>query len=240
MQHVFRVVDLETTGLDPERDGICEFASVDVAVDTATGESEVIAYCQQITNPGQPIPASASAIHHLTDEDVADAPSPMDWLARAAQHPGPLVAHNAEFERAFFECHGINNATWLCTQRLAKHLLPGLESYSNQFLRYHLGLIAPGAKGMPAHRALADCYVTAALLGNLLARDHGCPSIRALIDYADQPVALERMMFGRYRGRRWEEVPTDYLRWMQRQADGWDRDTEHTLELELQNRCVTV
>ncbi len=58
-------LDLETTGVDTSRDRIVELSLVKVTPD---GEKEVKT---RRLNPEMHIPESASAIHHITDEDVA-------------------------------------------------------------------------------------------------------------------------------------------------------------------------
>ena len=65
---VVRVIDIETTGIDPASDAIIEIASVDLVRGggIANARSTYVA-------PGQRIPAVSSAVHHLTDEDVRDA-----------------------------------------------------------------------------------------------------------------------------------------------------------------------
>jgi len=60
--------DLETTGIDTARDRIVEISLVKVMPD-----GEEIVKTRRI-NPGIPIPAEATAIHHITDDDVKDCP----------------------------------------------------------------------------------------------------------------------------------------------------------------------
>ena len=62
-------LDLETTGIDPAKDRIVEISLVKVFPD---GEREVKT---RRINPGIPIPPSATAIHHISDEDVKDCPT---------------------------------------------------------------------------------------------------------------------------------------------------------------------
>ena len=62
------IFDLETTGIDIARDRIVEISMVKVMPD-----GEEIVRTRRI-NPGMPIPAEATAIHGITDEDVKDCP----------------------------------------------------------------------------------------------------------------------------------------------------------------------
>lgn len=61
--------DLETTGLEITRDAIVEISMIKVLPDGTEIEKT------RRLNPGRPIPAEATAVHHITDEDVAECPS---------------------------------------------------------------------------------------------------------------------------------------------------------------------
>lgn len=61
--------DLETTGVDTSRDRIVEISMVKVMPD-----GEEIVKTRRI-NPEMHIPAEATEIHHITDEDVKDCPT---------------------------------------------------------------------------------------------------------------------------------------------------------------------
>ena len=61
--------DLETTGVDISRDRIVEISMAKVMPD-----GELIVRTRRI-NPTVPIPKEATAIHHITDEDVKDCPT---------------------------------------------------------------------------------------------------------------------------------------------------------------------
>lgn len=61
--------DLETTGTDILRDRIVEISIIKVFPD-GRDEQRTLR-----VNPGRPIPAEATAIHHITDADVADKPA---------------------------------------------------------------------------------------------------------------------------------------------------------------------
>ena len=61
-------IDIEATGISPQADRIVELAIIKLMPD-GTEESHVWR-----VNPGMPIPPEAIAIHHITDEDVANSP----------------------------------------------------------------------------------------------------------------------------------------------------------------------
>jgi DNA polymerase-3 subunit epsilon len=61
-------IDLETTGLHPHSDRIVELSILKIHPD---GTKE---YHSRRINPGVPIPPEATAVHGITDDDVADKP----------------------------------------------------------------------------------------------------------------------------------------------------------------------
>jgi DNA polymerase III subunit epsilon len=89
-------IDVEATGLDPAEDRIVEVACVVFA----RGEVERHTW---FVNPGRPISAEAQAVHHISDDDVRDAPPFSGIMERLVEVLGRGVplAYNAEFDRAF-------------------------------------------------------------------------------------------------------------------------------------------
>src|SRR5262249_48851739 len=123
-QIVLRVIDIETTGTNPETDAIIEIASVDL-----TPEGNLVNLMQAFVNPGRPIPPHVSAVHHIVDEDVANAPD----LATAIERfrgADVYAAHNAAFDRSFIAASGIDLCpapqgeppAWVCTYKCALRL----------------------------------------------------------------------------------------------------------------------
>jgi DNA polymerase III subunit epsilon len=77
------ILDVETTGLDTDTDRIVELAVL-------CHEPQFIHHHLFRLNPGEPIPARATAVHGITDDDVIDMPSfgeiaqdLLDWLYEA-------------------------------------------------------------------------------------------------------------------------------------------------------------
>ena len=184
-----------------------------------------------LVNPGIPIPPTASAVHHLTDEHVRGAPTLDELTERlvAQAQDAVLVAHNADFDKSFLPA--LADKKWICTMRLAKHLFPLAPSYSNQALRYWLKLNVPDS-GLPPHRAKSDATVTAILFTELLGRyvnqegDHG---VDALIDFVNKPITVERMPFGKHKDMELSKVPRDYLQWMLKNCE-LDYDLRYSIK----------
>jgi exodeoxyribonuclease X len=123
---IIRVVDLETTGLDLD-DEVVEIGAVDL--DICTGDIRDVA--SQIIRPGKSIPPQASAIHHLTDADVANAPS---WSAAwpqvftADQNVIALAAHNASFDSKWISSDLLAGKPFICTHKASLRLWPDAPS----------------------------------------------------------------------------------------------------------------
>ncbi len=226
---IFLILDTETTGIDHEKDRVIEIGFA------ATNLQNLLGDGSQLVNPGVPISAEASACHHMVDEDVEDC-LPLEEVLAAMSEDWALwgeacayVAHNAPFDRGFLP--KLTDKPWLDTYRMSKRYLPELPHHANQFLRYHLRLDVP--RDIPAHRALGDCIVTAALLRYLLtgpaAGDFERLGVAEFVKFVDGPLLLSTVNFGKHAGKKWAEVPRDYLAWMLR-TGGFDPDTTHTAE----------
>jgi exodeoxyribonuclease X len=123
---LIRVIDIETTGIDPTTDTIIEIASVDMVRDG--GITNAI---DTLVQPGRPIPPGASAVHHIVDEDVQNAPTLAEVIDRF-RGAAYYVAHNCEFECSFFAAQGIELGPWICTYKCALRVWPELDGHSNQ------------------------------------------------------------------------------------------------------------
>ena len=91
------VLDTETTGLDYTRERIIEFAAVRLENGKIKDEF------QTLINPQQHIRKSSMAVHGITQEMVADAPTEEEILPKILEFIGdyPIVAHNAIFDYSF-------------------------------------------------------------------------------------------------------------------------------------------
>ncbi len=91
------LLDVETTGRDASVDRIVEIGIV------VGRHGDVVARYNWLINPGMPIPAEVSAVHHITDEMVADKPRFEAIASEVAQALRGCVpaAYNAQFDRAF-------------------------------------------------------------------------------------------------------------------------------------------
>lgn len=199
---IIRCIDFETTGIPTPEDkhAIVEIGWCDLK-DGEVGEPSAV-----LCNPGRPIPHEAMAVHHITDEmiDVGNASGDLSVLGE----PAYFAAHHADFERQFFE----TLIPLICTWKVALRLWPDASSHSLQFLRYHLGLpVRLDLAAMP-HRAGPDAYVCAHLMRRIINDDRA--SIDDMIRWSSGHALLPRCPMGKHRGKKWEDVPSDYLQWV--------------------------
>lgn len=81
-------------------------------------------------NPWQIIPDEITHLTHITQEHVADAPTPAEALRKLVEFVGdvPLVAHNAAFDRTFvtktLEGEPLQENVWIDSLDLARNCAP--------------------------------------------------------------------------------------------------------------------
>lgn len=160
------VLDIETTGLSPENDGITEIAAVRLS-DGAEFES--------LVNPNQPIPPKISRLTGITDAMVREAEPLGNVLKRLDAFMGEnpvLIGHNVKFDYSFLKTgffremkKGCIFTSWtkedllgIDTLFLAKKLHPELPHKDLDTVTKYYGI-----HNTRAHRALADTLATAGL-----------------------------------------------------------------------------
>ncbi len=154
----FVVVDVETTGTDPEMADLVEVAAVRVKGGKITDRWSTY------VNPGRPI--VGNQMHGITDKDVKGGPSPLEAARKALDFVGdaPLVGHSVGFDIGFLEAAlgdgtRIEKGRYLDTLVIAREGYPDLENYKLPTLAALFGV-----ELKESHRALPDAEATANLL----------------------------------------------------------------------------
>jgi DNA polymerase-3 subunit epsilon/ATP-dependent DNA helicase DinG len=155
-------LDLETTGLNPERDAIIEVAAVRVR------QGRVVDEFQTLVRPTVQLPVRVRQITGLSPEALADAPAMEEVWAAVLAFLGedPLVGHSISHDLQFLSRHGaLLEQPALDTFELASILVPEATRYTLGHLLALLELPTP-----PLHRALADAHAHHLLFAALLDR----------------------------------------------------------------------
>jgi DNA polymerase III subunit epsilon len=176
----FAVVDVETTGSRAAgQDRVME-----IAVVLLHGSRREVVF-DSLVNPRAPIPPRVAALTGITPQLVARAPE-FDVIADqllTVLAGRVFVAHNARFDWGFLTAEMQRNrglgltGSRLCTVRLARRLLPQLDSASLDSLTFFFGL-----ENQARHRAGGDAIATAEVLERLLllAREKGARTLADL------------------------------------------------------------
>ena len=152
----FCVVDLETTGLSPDKgSGIIEVGGVLIE------EGRIGDTFEQFTDPGHSIPEEITQITGITNDDIQGAPPTesvlddfMDFIEDTI-----LIAHNARFDLSFLHTYSPRTIDhdYIDTLRLARQLLD-TDKNSLGYLAEQFDLSLENA-----HRATDDALATAEL-----------------------------------------------------------------------------
>ncbi|WP_392432801.1 3'-5' exonuclease [Yersinia sp. HM-2024] len=157
------ILDTETTGLS----GIAEI--IEISIIDCTGK----VLLNTLVKPRALIPDEATAIHGITNEMVAAAPTWRDihWQLMALIHTRTLVIYNVDFDvRLILQTAGINGCGFgflelntVCAMRNYAEYYGQWDEKRNKFKWQSLSNAAKQQgvviEGTP-HRALSDCKTT--------------------------------------------------------------------------------
>jgi DNA polymerase-3 subunit epsilon/exodeoxyribonuclease X len=227
--------DTETTGLEAN-DHLCAIGLID---------GNDVHY--ELINPLKKVPPAASAIHHITNEMLKEAPvfALSKSYEKLLELNGPetiIVSHNAPFDLVMLQKEGI---TWqgrvIDTLKCSKALMDDLEGYSLQFLRYELRLYRHKAEvfgdygiDIVPHHPLSDALHAKMIYEYLL----DLADEETLIAMSQSRVLLMRLPFGKYAKRRIVEIALKdaaYLKWMLESLMDMDEDLRYSIEHHLRD-----
>lgn len=228
LEPIIRVIDVETTGMEPPAEvielGTCDLSLVDNVWTVGAPTSRLFGVTAS--------PPETRAIHHIGMADVAGLP-PFDPTI-ALDGAGIIAGHNVEFELRWLPAVAV---PVLCTLKAALRVWTDAPGHSNGTLRYWLedrGLLSlDPALAMPPHRAGPDAYVTAHVLKALL--ETGVTA-REMAGWTREPKVMPVCPIGQHRGKPWPAVDAGFLHWMLRQPD-MDPDLHWNARRELDRRA---
>ncbi len=228
-QDIFVCIDCESTGLDTDKDRVVEVAAARFTFDKILNQYETL------VNPECPIPQISQDIHNISAEMVADKPKIGEVL------PGLLkmieghiiIGHGITFDISLLAAEAkrcqipskIHQARFIDTLRLAR-LYGESPVNSLDMLRQHFNIEAQGT-----HRAMSDVLVNIEVFKFLTKK---FKTTEEIFKALEKPIKLKTMPLGKHKGRRFDEIPIEYLLWAERKD--FDQDLLFSIRSELKQR----
>lgn len=154
-------IDIETTGLNDERDAIIEIGAVKFKGHRVEDE------WTSLVNPGRHIPEFIIALTGISDVEVRNAPRLKEVARELEAFVGdaPVLGHNIRFDLGFIQKQAgvLQYNAIINTYEIAAVVMPAASRYNLGALGKQLGILLPAT-----HRALDDARVTMAAFNKLL------------------------------------------------------------------------
>jgi len=233
-------VDIESTGIDLEKDRIIQLAFL-------KKEGEQIEVYNDLCYTDLQMSYSAMGVHHITPEMLEEKYWPYETdayrtLEKANIDENYFVTHGNELDIKMLEHEGLElRMKCIDTDKCARHLLTDAEDYKLQTLRYQYGLYRKerveaerlGIGELKAHDALSDAFVDYLLFELLMEKVND--DADKLVKLTETPILLEKITFGKYKNKNltFEELfatdPGDFIWMYTHLAREWP-DLEYTVE----------
>lgn len=228
-KEIFICLDCESTGLLPETDRMIEVAAARFTFD------EVLQEFETLVNAECDIPETSQDIHKISKEMLEGKPKVPEILPQLLKMISGhiLVGHGIGFDIALIAAEAkrhqipcqIEQQPYLDTLRMAR-LYGESPINSLQHLRQHFNIQPEGA-----HRAMSDVIVNIEVFKQL-AKPY--QTTEELFRILQKPIRLKAMPLGKHKGRRFDEIPLEYLQWAERKD--FDQDLLFSIRCELRNR----
>lgn len=160
----FISLDLETTGLDPQKSEIIEIAGIKFCKDKELERFH--SFCR----PSGQIPSEATKVHGLTEEMLHQESSFSEVYPHLLKflENSILVIQNSVFDASFLNQSAANigeifpNFPVFCTLQMTRKLFPRMERYNLGALRKHFNITKTleRSEQKEFHEALDDAYAT--------------------------------------------------------------------------------
>lgn len=180
----FAVIDFETSGLSPNKGD----RAIEVGI-VLIENGKITKKFDSLINPGFSITPKITQITTITNEMLKKAPSANDVFLKVHDfiRGAVLVAHNANFDKKFFEyeMNRLNlkeNHTFLCSLLLSRRLYQWAPDHKLITL---VDILNIGEEGT-FHRALSDALMTAKLFNRI------CSDLSSLYEDKIDPKFIEK------------------------------------------------
>ncbi len=154
-------LDTETTGLSPNTEQIIELGMVSASFSPSAKKLVSIdRIFSEYEDPGKPIPEEITKLTGITDHDVKGKKINDVVVQETLDGIGLIVAHNAGFDRPFFEKRfiGLENKRWACSLKGVDWKTFDIRNHRQEELLHGIGYF------YDAHRAATDCLALAWLM----------------------------------------------------------------------------
>lgn len=228
-KETFVCIDCESTGLDPQKDRMIE-----IAVALFSGDA-ILERFETLIDPECEIPQVSQEIHKISHEMLQGKPKVKEILPKVIKmiEGHIIIGHGVGFDIALVSneakrCQvpcNIEKQPFIDTLRLAR-LYGESPINSLERLRQHFNIQPEGA-----HRAMSDVLVNIEVFKYLTRTFQTTDEVFRILE---KPIKLKTMPLGKHKGRRFEEIPIEYLRWAERKD--FDQDLLFSIRNELKNR----
>lgn len=160
----YTVIDIETTGLDPQFCDIIEIAALKYS------SGQMVDSFSTLVKPSCPVDDYITELTGITNEMLQDAPSLSESTQKFYDFIGSdlLLGYNVNFDINFLfdklqMCHSlILSNSFIDVLRIARKVLPKLQNHRQTTVAEYYGLSTSGA-----HRATADCEMCQSIFQRL-------------------------------------------------------------------------
>lgn len=174
-------LDIEATGLLYSSDKLIELGMVQFEY-TADGRIfNLLEEFGSYQDPNIPIPAHITKLTGISDDMVKGHSIDEGVVSEYLKDVNIIIAHNAQFDRAFFETAfpNIPPKAWGCSMRDINWMDEDISSLKLEYIAYRYGFFFKG------HRAIIDCLAGIHILAQDLMNSKE-PVLKRLLDNAMQ------------------------------------------------------
>ena len=145
MSRTYIALDLEATGMQPDRDEVIEIGAVKFS------DGQVVGRWESFVRPQQPVPYKVTQLTGIKTSDLARAPRVSEVAPAFIRFVGdlPIIGQSVELDMAMLVRSGIKlkNVLW-DTFELATLLVPEAAVYNLRAVAQKLG-VDPGVRTVP-------------------------------------------------------------------------------------------